>query len=250
TPRPFIQCPGDVHVNLSPGRSTAQVRISRPKSNMEWTRYVHAQPVWGKQLETELGPGTHQVMFTAVSPWGPEVQGCPNNFEQPVREGYNSRQVYWREPVFTDNVEVVNVYKNKEPGSVFSVGAHQVTYTARDAAGNRAHCSFTVTLTRPSASLPQRSAPRKLMVCPGRTPGKVKPVYPWQIPQGCHMQSQPTIPYYRQQHVAGPRRPTDVTDNSRLLLFRGWQANPTQSNHVGYGQVVRRRTYVRRACCN
>jgi hypothetical protein len=78
--------------------------------------------------------------------------------------------------VFTVTVhnEIIFLY-SQEPGSQFTVGSHQVTYTAIDGAGNRAQCVFTVTVNR----IRSQSAPtRKIVVCPGRKPGKMQPLYP------------------------------------------------------------------------
>jgi hypothetical protein len=66
---------------------------------------------------------------------------------------------------------------------MFTAGTHQVTYTARDAAGNRAHCSFIVLLAHERSSAPARSSERKPFICPERKPGtKVQPIlYPVRI---------------------------------------------------------------------
>ena len=53
----------------------------------------------------------------------------------------------WMPPTFTDNVGVVSVLSNHQPG--FTMDAYKtikVQYEALDAAGNAAYCTFKVTL--------------------------------------------------------------------------------------------------------
>lgn len=44
-------------------------------------------------------------------------------------------------------------HRKQEPGSLFPLGEHVVTYTASDAAGNSARCQFTVSVSRESPLL-------------------------------------------------------------------------------------------------
>nr|CAD7446655.1 unnamed protein product [Timema bartmani] len=182
-PEPFIQCPRDIKVDLPPRQSYTHIRFQQPKSNMDWWRYIESIPTWGKQLEADLGPGRTDVKFIAHSPVSnitttctviiyvrdaesPRVSDCPQSFQVQLAPGETSRQVRWKEPVFTDNVAVVlPVYKSKvhcnyhriltalietriadrmEPGQKISVGLHHVNYLALDAEGNRAKCHFSV----------------------------------------------------------------------------------------------------------
>nr|CAD7456482.1 unnamed protein product [Timema tahoe] len=221
-PEPFIQCPRDIKVDLPPRQSYTHIRIQQPKSNMDWWRYIESIPTWGKQLEADLGPGRTDVKFIARSPVSnitttctviihvrdaesPKVSDCPQSFQVQLAPGETSRQVRWKEPVFTDNVAVVlPVYKSKvhcnyhriltalietriadrmEPGQKISVGLHHVNYLALDAEGNRAKCHFSVHVkesgyrsdgrdTRPAASR------RRFVVCPGQQEAvKIVPIY-------------------------------------------------------------------------
>ncbi|MEN3010155.1 MAG: HYR domain-containing protein, partial [Candidatus Bipolaricaulaceae bacterium] len=60
-------------------------------------------------------------------------------------------------PTASDNCGVVSFTSTHNPGDVFPVGTTTVTYTARDAAGNTASCSFKVTVvdnTPPAITCP------------------------------------------------------------------------------------------------
>lgn len=52
----------------------------------------------------------------------------------------------WSPPTFTDNCGVANITPSIPSGSIFNKGTTTVVYTARDAAGNTATCSFKVTV--------------------------------------------------------------------------------------------------------
>ena len=56
-PKPFIMCPADITKPLSGHSSSAYVMIPQPKTNVDWGRYVDADPSWAKQLEGEMTRG-------------------------------------------------------------------------------------------------------------------------------------------------------------------------------------------------
>ncbi|CAG2068014.1 unnamed protein product [Timema podura] len=133
-------------------------------------------------------------MFVFADAESPRVSDCPQSFQVQLAPGETSRQVRWKEPVFTDNVAVVlPVYKSKEPGQKISVGLHHVNYLALDAEGNRAKCHFSVHVKesgyrsdgrdiRPAASR------RRFVVCPGQQEVvKIVPIYQWTVPSGCFL---------------------------------------------------------------
>lgn len=65
--------------------------------------------------------------------------------------GETETEVTWTEPVFDDNVEVVEVKPNLPPGTPLAAGHHEIVYTAMDDAGFSAKCTFTITVTSPTA---------------------------------------------------------------------------------------------------
>ena len=56
--------------------------------------------------------------------------------------------VNWKEPVFVDNVEVVQVIRSHAPNNLFSWGDYVVTYIAKDAFENSASCTFEINVSR------------------------------------------------------------------------------------------------------
>ena len=74
----------------------------------------------------------------------PRVHGCPTSFEVRLNPGESSREVWWAEPKFSDNVNLHYVQQSHSPGHPLSRGSHHISYMAGDAEGNKARCSFTV----------------------------------------------------------------------------------------------------------
>jgi len=58
-----------------------------------------------------------------------------------------STTVNWTAPIATDNCSAVTMTSSHQPGTVFQTGTTSVIYTAKDASGNTATCSFKVTVT-------------------------------------------------------------------------------------------------------
>ena len=59
--------------------------------------------------------------------------------------GY-SVNITWTPPTTTDNYGMVTLTSDYNPGDWFAIGTTTVTYTATDASGNTAMCSFNVTI--------------------------------------------------------------------------------------------------------
>ena len=59
-------------------------------------------------------------------------------------------KVSWQNPTVTDNSgESPVIFSNWQPGALFDVpGSYEVLYEARDESGNKATCSFRITLKR------------------------------------------------------------------------------------------------------
>jgi gliding motility-associated-like protein len=86
---------------------------------------------------TEAVPTTDKIL--------PTIKGCPTNIT--VNAGGSCDAIAtWTAPTFTDNCTGGTLTSTKSPGASFSKGNTVVTYTATDASGNTATCSFTVTV--------------------------------------------------------------------------------------------------------
>lgn len=58
----------------------------------------------------------------------------------------NNEPINWSPPQATDNVHEPKVASSHEPKSEFGIGTTEIIYTATDGAGNKAKCTFNVTL--------------------------------------------------------------------------------------------------------
>lgn len=87
---------------------------------------------------------------TVVDKKPPVITGCPSTIT--VDADASCRAVVnWNPPSFTDNCTVGTMSPTKAPGSTFNTGTTLVVYTASDAAGNSATCSFNVIVLDKSA---------------------------------------------------------------------------------------------------
>jgi gliding motility-associated-like protein len=73
----------------------------------------------------------------------PEIFGCPNSITLSANASCKGKAV-WTAPTATDNCGTVTLTSSHNSGSLFSIGTTKVTYTAKDAKGNKSLCSFDV----------------------------------------------------------------------------------------------------------
>ncbi|MBS1937907.1 MAG: HYR domain-containing protein, partial [Bacteroidetes bacterium] len=120
--------------------------------------------------------GTTTVTYTAVDGSGntatcsftvtvtdntaPVIAGCPANINLSAGSSCNATAT-WTAPTASDNCPGSTIAQTAGPvsGSTFPKGTTTVTYTATDASGNTATCSFTVTVTD--------NTPPTYVLCPG-----------------------------------------------------------------------------------
>tara|TARA_R110002051_G_scaffold1246_1_gene6850 strand:- start:2529 stop:7148 length:4620 start_codon:yes stop_codon:yes gene_type:complete len=96
-------------------------------------------------------PGTIDIGFgtPTIGPIDniPPVINCPADI---VFDSFDNQQcggiVNWDTPIVTDNLPGVTVTSNFNSGDLFPFDTTEVNYTATDAAGNQASCSFMVTV--------------------------------------------------------------------------------------------------------
>ncbi|XP_035679049.1 neurogenic locus notch homolog protein 1-like [Branchiostoma floridae] len=110
----------------------------------------------------ELQNGIKATECNATGHWSPGVSStptcrdvqqpvftsCPNDVYLEPASGSGTVLVNWDKPRATDNTAVTITVSpsGTEPPSVFSIGTHDVTYTATDSAGLTATCTFSVTI--------------------------------------------------------------------------------------------------------
>ncbi|XP_063956697.1 hyalin-like [Lytechinus pictus] len=80
----------------------------------------------------------------------PVITGCPPSMTVPTEDGTMYATVSWNAPNATDNSNNVTLTFNEEHtyrnSGLFPIGLIPLSYTAKDASGNRASCTFTVSV--------------------------------------------------------------------------------------------------------
>ncbi|CAH1276667.1 SVEP1 [Branchiostoma lanceolatum] len=175
TTPPVIVCPSDITADNDPGLDSGQVNWTAPVASDT----TGATPVVLGSVTTphRFTIGVHTVNYTAIDGEGlttscgfqveirditdPVCVSCPED----INEVSSNREfpISWEEPSCTDNSgDVVDVSGSHIPGSLFYWEApQQVSYIARDDAGNMGFCNFTVTLEQhscPYQAPPQNGA--------------------------------------------------------------------------------------------
>ncbi len=148
-------CPANITVNAN---ASCQAVVS-------WTAPTFTDNCTGGTLTPTKAPGstfligTTTVIYTATDVAGntatcsfnvnvvdnvaPVITGCPANITVNANASCQA-VVSWTAPTLTDNCAGGTLTPTKAPGSTFSKGITTVIYTATDAVGNTATCSFNV----------------------------------------------------------------------------------------------------------
>lgn len=161
TQPPAITCPANISVNATEGQCAATVNYTTPTSTDSCAGSVSVSclPASGSSFSvgattvtctaTDATGNTANCSFTVtVNDGTPPSITCPANISVNATAGQCAATVNYTTPTGTDNcagnAAVVCV---PAAGSSFPVGTTTVTCTADDGAGNKANCSFTVTVT-------------------------------------------------------------------------------------------------------
>ncbi|XP_038070381.1 hyalin-like isoform X2 [Patiria miniata] len=162
---PTISCQADIVRYV---RSSSQnVTVSWPSPTATDDSGVQPSVTSNPDYPTpsgSFGVGQHTITYTArdearneasctvtinivVDTQAPTITGC-HRTTAVLQPGSSSVAVWWTEPIAMDDNGVVNTTQTHEPGDMFTEGHTQVTYTFADLAGNRASCTFNVTVSR------------------------------------------------------------------------------------------------------
>ncbi|XP_078373500.1 sushi, von Willebrand factor type A, EGF and pentraxin domain-containing protein 1-like [Oculina patagonica] len=107
-------------------------------------------PPFCRSIPADCNQDTVQLYVgasTVLDQEPPVFTYCPNDIVMDNGSTPEIR-VNWQQPTVTDNSGVApSVTSNRDSGELFSVpGSYEVIYTATDGAGNKATCSFRITL--------------------------------------------------------------------------------------------------------
>ncbi|MGV9011832.1 MAG: HYR domain-containing protein [Flavobacteriales bacterium] len=159
---PAITCPANITVNAAAGTCGKIVTYTGPIGTDNCSGVTTARTA-GLASGSTFPVGVNTVNYTATDAAGntascsftitvidniPPAIACPANINVNAAAGTCGQAVTYMTPVGTDNCSGVTTTRTAglASGSTFPVGVNTVTYTATDAAGNTASCSFTITV--------------------------------------------------------------------------------------------------------
>jgi len=163
---PTINCPANITSNVTFGETGAVVTYNEVTFNDNCSATIEQTAGLASGETFPVGTTTNTFVITDASgntatcsfditikedgdAIAPTIT-CPANIEQYVDPGVCGAVVEFTLPSFSDNsgdVTIARTDNGPASGEVFPVGITTVSYTATDAAGNTASCSFDVTVT-------------------------------------------------------------------------------------------------------
>ena len=167
TPPAIINLPASFSINALSNNCNALVSWTAPSAtdNCGVLNLTSSDAFYNQFGFSLLGVGVHTITYTAADVNGntttasftitvvdnqpPTITGCLPNIIVSASSGACSAVVTYLQPVPSDNCSGVSLAINNNaylPGSTIPVGVHTVIYTATDASGNTAVCSFTITV--------------------------------------------------------------------------------------------------------
>eukprot|EP00667_Euglena_gracilis_P000080 EG_transcript_80 len=170
--KPSLACPANLSTVTDPGL---------PSANVSWATPTPTDNVNVTSLTVTAGPGSRFLAgTTAVTYQARDAAGnlatctfnvtvrdnqvpvvvCPPPQTVNTTAGTSSAPATWANATATDNVGVVSLVPTLPSGTTFPLGPTTVTYTAADAAGLTAACSFIVTVVDREA--PQLACPQSV----------------------------------------------------------------------------------------
>ncbi|KAL1483566.1 hypothetical protein MTO96_033097 [Rhipicephalus appendiculatus] len=143
--KPRITCPKDIKVPVDPGKNSVSISWPPPTySDNDRSRSPVLTPPYNPAARP-FRIGNYAMDYTTKK--RPRSWRCPYDID--VNTTDDEARVDWERPHFADNSGSLTVEEpNKKPGSMFGLGTHRITYTARDKSGNSATCVFHINVWR------------------------------------------------------------------------------------------------------
>ncbi len=154
---PVITCPGMVEVGTNAGCTAVDVALGDALASDNCTTYPNitndapSSFLLGETTVTwtaDDGNGNSATCTQSVVVSDDDAPSllCPTGFSLTAQAGICGANAYWESAVANDNCGSANLIVTHAIGSFFDLGTTTVTYTATDAAGNPATCSFVITV--------------------------------------------------------------------------------------------------------
>ncbi len=153
----FVGCPANINANNSTGNCSATVTWTAPTSadncsvtiassshNPGDVFPIGTTTVTYTAMDAAGNSGSCSFVVTVIDTEAPAFSGCPANIVIPNDPAGCAAVGTWTAPIASDNCAGVTVTSTHNSGDVFPIGTTTVTYTATDANGLTANCSFTV----------------------------------------------------------------------------------------------------------
>jgi hypothetical protein len=150
-------CPSNITVNAPTGLCTATVSWNPPVATDNCT---NLQTTSTHQPGAVFQVGSTTVVYTATDVGNnsavcsfvvtvrdqtpPVLSACPGNINVGNTPNACGANVSWTPPTASDNCGTVVLTTNHNPGAFFGIGQTNVVYTATDASGNTAVCTFSI----------------------------------------------------------------------------------------------------------
>lgn len=192
----FTSCPSNILVNSTPGLCSAVVNWIAPTATDNCAGVVLSQTA-GLPSGSSFPTGVTTIVYTATDIYGhtstcsftvtvvdvqiPIFTSCPSSISVNTTPGLCNAFVSWVPPFASDNCPglVLTQTTGLPSGSAFPIGITPISYTATDASGNTAVCSFTVTVSDNQAPV-FTSCPANISV--SNTTGTCSAVVSWAAP--------------------------------------------------------------------
>jgi hypothetical protein len=171
--KPQLTCPADINLTASAGQTSMTATYTEPTPTDNCPA-VSLKLIKGSPSGSKFPIGASEVTYEATDKAGnkaectfkvnvspaaapkPEVKDlvppsifCPADIKVNCETGSKTAKVTYTKPTAMDNGKDVPVklIAGLESGEAFPAGVTKITYSAEDAAGNAAKCSFNVTVT-------------------------------------------------------------------------------------------------------
>ena len=260
---PVLTCPANVEVSTT--NQTAPATWATP------TATDACAPVilnGSHQSGNTFGMGTTTVTYTASDKVGntskctftvrlsnpcindtqaPTLSTCPAN-QTLISSNGSTATAFWTAPTATDNCTLAGVTSNFALGSTFNLGITNVVYTATDASGNTATCSFAITVNNnPCAT---DATPPVFANCPSNqsvtTTNNACKAVTWTAPTATDNCSTPSVTSTQNSGFCFPvgttivsYTATDAKGNKAMCSFTVTVTNVTTCDAISTGKCYR-----------